>query len=272
MKRQSMPTYGEFKKSFFHKRTLISQYTDGHPHHAKQRPTSQTYTHRSKFFIYEKQFVFFIFLFTVSISLTRCKKEGIGTDTPRKDLGNASQTASNRTGDLAALDFEAELNANFTSTQYRKDISVYEEISFPETGYFSETRQSEIRNLIQNMITSRQGQKPFYIDIDSKDKKVIVAFAQEKVEGGNINDALNWEGNSFENLMASQINCGYPIIFPTDISVRPNGGIPDAFCASGTFVMILQTPDVEDLAGLQKKPREVSRSLSVLRVFRTLWK
>ena len=181
-------------------------------------------------------FSFFTLLFCVSITFITCKEENFNDSISDVATGPVNQPVTGRTGEITPLEFETSLNAQFASKQYRKDVTVYEEIPFTAVGDVTEAQQTEVFGLVQNMITQKQGQKPYYIDINVKENKIIVAFAAEKVEGPNINDTIHGATGctTFSQRLAKARNCSIQR-FPGAANLRPNGGIPQVFCATGTF-------------------------------------
>jgi len=189
-------------------------------------------------------FSFFTLLVGISLTLITCKEENFHDGISGAAIETVNQSATGRTGEITPLAFEASLNAQFASKQYRKDVKVYEEISFSATESVTEAQQTEVFGLVQNMITQKQGQNPYYIDVNVKEHKIILAFASEKAEGPNINDTLLAVSGctTFSARLAKARNCTIER-FPGAANLRPNGGIPQVFCATGTFCD--NTPDAK---------------------------
>ncbi len=137
------------------------------------------------------------------------------------------------------MEFEADLNAEFASKEYRLDVSVYSEIPFSERGNVSTAKQAEISGIIQSMIARKDEQKPLYIDVDVKNSKIVLAFASSKVVGVNLNDPIVTNPapvscTTFPQRLARARSCS-PDRFGGATNLRPNGGYPQQFCSTGTF-------------------------------------
>ena len=181
-------------------------------------------------------FSFFTLLFCFSLTFITCKEENFHDGISGAATETVNQPATGRAGEITPLAFEASLNAQFASKQYRKEVTVYEEISFSAAEGVTEAQQTEVFGLVQNMITQKQGQNPYYIDVNIKENKIILAFAAEKAEGPNMNDTLHGvEGcTTFPARLAKARNCTIER-FPGAANLRPNGGIPQVFCSTGIF-------------------------------------
>jgi len=113
-------------------------------------------------------FSFFTLLVCISLTLIACKEENFHDGISGAAIETVNQPTTDRTGEITPLAFEANLNAQFASKQYRKEVTVYEEISFSATGDVTEAQQTEVFGLVQNIITQKLGQNPYYIDVTLK--------------------------------------------------------------------------------------------------------
>ncbi|MCW5922888.1 MAG: hypothetical protein KIS77_11125 [Saprospiraceae bacterium] len=75
-------------------------------------------------------FSFFTLLFCFSLAFITCKEENAYDGISVTASETVNQPATGRTGEITPLAFEANLNAQFASKQYRKEVTVYEEILF----------------------------------------------------------------------------------------------------------------------------------------------